>query len=260
MINFFSSIKKAIILISLFCLTSFAFAESKPILRFATEATYPPFEYVDASGEIEGFDIEIATALCEQMKVHCSFSNQSFNSLIPSLTLGKYDALIAALGATPERQTQVSFTHPYYEPSASFVGLIDKHEDINHLNGKVVGVQQGSTFESYLYHHYDNKIVIKAYASVQDALMDLNSERLDMVIADTPIMQAWLKQNDNNKRYGIINHPIIDHTYFGNGYAIAVSKKNPLLLQALNKALAAIKSNGIYNQISQHYFGSKQEK
>src|SRR5688572_3259680 len=123
-------------------------------IRFATEATYPPFEYIDSSGQIKGFDIDIATAICQQIKAQCSFSNQGFNSLIPSLKIGKFDALISALGITLEREKQVGFTQTYYQPSASFVATLQKNYKLNELTGKIIGVQQGSTFEKYLREQY----------------------------------------------------------------------------------------------------------
>ena len=224
-------------------------------IRFATEATYPPFEYIDESGQIKGFDIDIANALCQQMKVQCTFSNQSFNSLIPSLKLGKFDGIIAALGVTPEREKQVSFTSSYYEPSASFVAPLDKHYTMASLVGKKIGVQQGSTFEKYLNDHYRSKVTVKTYASIQDAFLDLVSGRVDIVLADTPIAKAWLKQDKNSNKYSIIDKPIVDHAYFGTGYGIAVRKNDTELLNALQKALAEIKANGKYNEIVKKYFG-----
>jgi arginine transport system substrate-binding protein len=213
-------------------------------IRFAMEATYPPFEYIDANGEIMGFDVDIAKALCLEMKVECTFSNQSFASLIPSLQLGKYDAVISALAVTPERLQQVNFTHSYYEPSAAFVGVD---------SGNVIGVQQGSVFEKYLEDKYNTTIVVKAYGSIQDAFLDLDAGRVDRVIADTPIANEWLMQSD--KKFHMVGKPIVDNQYFGSGYGIAVSKNNPDLLQALNKALANIKANGVYASIVKKYFG-----
>lgn len=246
--------KILVTLISLFVFIAMIHAANAKTLRFATEATYPPFEYTDASGKIKGFDIDVAKALCKQMNAQCTFSSQSFNSLIPSLVLGKYDALIASLGVTPERLQRVDFTNAYYEPSASFVDSLDKHYSVNNLEGRIVGVQQGSTFESYLHDKYGDKITIKTYASVQDAFSDLTAGRVDVVIADTPIAMEWLK--NNSKQYGIIDKPIVDHQYFGTGFGIAVSKKNPELLKALNKAISEIKANGIYNSIYDRYFKS----
>ena len=222
-------------------------------IRFATEATYPPFEYTDESGKIKGFDIDIAQALCQQMKVECTFSNQSFNSLVPSLKIGKFDAVIASLGVTSERLKQVDFTNAYYEPSAVFVAALNKHYTLNDIDGKSVGAQEGSTFLKYLQDKYGNKITVKSYASVQDAFLDLVAGRVDLVLADTPIATTWIKQPANIKQFAIIGKPIADHEYFGVGYGIAVRKNNPELLNAFNKALADIKANGIYQKIRKQY-------
>ncbi|GAB7215120.1 hypothetical protein OS42_17310 [Dickeya oryzae] len=99
-------------------------------IRFATEASYPPFESVDASNQIVGFDIDLANALCKQIQATCTFSNQAFDSLIPGLKFRRYDAVIAGMDITPERQQQVSFTQPYYENSALFIAQKDKLADI----------------------------------------------------------------------------------------------------------------------------------
>lgn len=237
-------------------LTSIVMAAPIKTIHFATEATYPPFEFINESGEIKGFDIDIANALCLQMQVQCTFKNQPFNSLIPSLELGKFDALISALGVTPERQKQVAFSNTYYQPSGSFVAPTLKHYKIADLTGKIVGVQGGSTFETYMKDKYASKMTIKTYASIQDAFLDLASGRIDTVLADTPIVKAWLKQSDNNSKYSIVDQPIVDDQYFGSGYGIAMRKDNTDLLHAINKALADIKANGMYAKIVNKYFGN----
>lgn len=227
-------------------------AEIKTI-RFAAEATYPPFEFIDESGKMKGFDIDIANALCQAIKAECTFSNQSFNSLIPSLKIGKFDAVISALGITKEREKQVAFTQSYYEPSGSFVALTAKHYALKDMEGKTIGAQQSSTFEKYLQDKYGDKVKIKSYASIQDAFLDLISARVEVVLADTPIAQVWLKQN--SAKYSIVEKPILDREYFGTGYGIAVKQDNVDLLKALNAALAAIKANGTYDKITKEYFG-----
>lgn len=223
-------------------------------IKFATEATYPPFEFINAAGQIQGFDVDIANALCKQMKAECTFTNQAFNSLIPSLKIGKFDALIATLGVTEERAKQVDFSNSYYEPSASFVAPLDKKYTLQTLNGKTVGTQEGSTFVKYLEDQYKGKLTVKTYASVQDAFLDLSSGRIDMVLTDTPIVKNWLMQDKNNQQFGIVDKPIVDHSYFGAGYAIAVRKGDQQLLNAINKALAEIKANGVYAGIVKKYF------
>jgi arginine transport system substrate-binding protein len=238
---------------------NFVFAEQIKTIRFATEATYPPFEFIDASGKIKGFDIDIANALCKKLNAQCTFSHQSFNSLIPSLNIGKFDALISALGITAERQKQVAFTHPYYEPSGSFIAAKSKNYALSDIPSKIVGVQQSSTFETYIRDKYAGKVTMKTYASIQDAFLDLVSGRLDIVLADTPIALAWFKQDKNGINYSIIDKPIVDPTYFGAGYGIAVRKDEQALLNALNKALAEIKADGTYATIAKTYFSVESE-
>ncbi len=238
-------------LLFLICHTVFA---DQIKIRFATEATYPPFEYINEAGQIQGFDIDIANALCKKIHAQCTFSNQSFSSLIPSLKIGKFDALISALGITAERQKQVSFTHAYYEPTGSFVAARSKHYGIADVIGKTVGVQTSSTFETYVKDKYGSKVTMKSYASIQDAFLDLVSGRVDLVLADTPIAEAWLKQKNNSTTYGIVDKPIVDPAYFGSGYGIAVRKEDTDLLNVLNKALDEIKADGTYAKMAKHYF------
>ncbi|HEU5281521.1 MAG TPA: transporter substrate-binding domain-containing protein [Gammaproteobacteria bacterium] len=243
------------IIASLLCVFSCNVMAAPLTIRFVMEATYPPFEYMDANGQIQGFDVDLAKAICASIKAECTFSNQAFNGLIPSIQIGKFDAIISALSVTDERKQQVNFTNSYYEPSAAFVAPLKAKESLNAINGKVIGVQQGSTHESYLKDKYADKVTIKNYASIQDAFLDLLSGRVDMVLADTPIANDWLKKANHADQFGVVGKPIIDHAYFGSGYAIAVNKNNTDLLEMLNQGLAAVKKDGTLNQLYQTYFG-----
>jgi arginine transport system substrate-binding protein len=246
--------KKILLALISFLFCNLLYAAPIKTIRFAMEATYPPFEFIDESGQIKGFDIDVANALCKQLNAQCTFSNQSFNSLIPSLKIGKFDALISSLGVTPERLKQVSFTNPYYEPSGSFVAPAAKRYKLSDIADKTIAVQQSSTFEKYLQDKYKDRVIIKTYGSVQDAFLDLVSGRVDMVLVDTPIALDWLKQK-NAQGYVIVQKPVVDPKYFGTGYGIAVNRGNTELLNALNAALAAIKADGTYNKITEKYFG-----
>jgi len=229
-----------------------ALAAAKTI-HFGTEAAYPPFEYVDSAGSITGFDIAIASAACNEMHAQCTFSNQPFNSLLPSLTLGKFDALIAAMGVTAERQQQVLFTNAYYEPSASFIAPIAAHMTLADVKGKQIGVQTGSVFEKFLQDKYGNHSSAKPYVNTQEALLDLNSGRIDVVLIDTPIAKAWLQKDNHQQLYQIVAKPLVNHDYFGAGYGIALRKNDTALAAEFNRALAAIKKNGVYDKIKKQY-------
>lgn len=235
--------------------TSLAFAQTKS-LSFATEATYPPFESLAPSGEMQGFDVDIIKALCNKMQTQCTFTNQAFDSLIPSLQLGKFDVIFGAINITDERAKQVDFTKPYYLNTVSMVAPKDKllTLDATSLNGKTIGVQGGTTLSQYLQDTYGDKVKVNTYASEESAFLDLTSGRVDAVMGDTPLVDTWLKKNAD--KYALVGQPVTSEKYFGKGYGIAVKKGNVDLLNKLNTALAAIKADGTYDKIVKQYFSN----
>ena len=93
------------------------------VLRVAMEGTYPPWSFKTASGNLEGFDVDIANALCVQMRVKCEIVAAAWDGLIPGLLANRYDALVASMSTTPERRKRVLFTHKYENSASIFMGL-----------------------------------------------------------------------------------------------------------------------------------------
>ncbi|MBD2804383.1 arginine ABC transporter substrate-binding protein [Xenorhabdus sp. ZM] len=242
--------KKLLFTALLGTMTLSATAAEKITLRFATEATYPPFEFIDANNKIQGFDIDLANALCEKLNAQCTFTNQAFDSLIPSLKFRRFDALVAGIDITPERQKQVDFTHIYYNNSATFVAIKGKFAHLSDLKGKQIGIQNGTTLQKYLMEqHKDIKTV--PYDSHQNAILDLKNGRIDAVFGDTAAVNEWLKKN---KELGTVGEKVTDKNYFGTGLGIAVRKGNTELKNELNKALSEIKQDGTYDTIYKKWF------
>ncbi len=241
---------KKVIFAGLLTLAS-AHAMAQQEIKFATEATYAPFEYVDANNQIQGFDIDLANALCKQLDAKCTFSNQSFDSLIPALKFKRYDAAISAMDITEARQEQVNFTQAYYDNAAAFVTVRGKVADQTALEGKRVGVQNGSTHQSYLTEQME-KVTAVPYASYQDAFIDMQNGRIDAVFGDTAVVAEWFKKDD---KLSYVGEPVTNAKYFGNGFGIAINKDNSKLLEQLNAALQAVKDNGEYQTIYNKYFG-----
>lgn len=226
-------------------------------LTFATEATYPPFESMASNGKIIGFDVDIMKALCAQMKTECTIVNAPFDSLIPGLAVGKYDAIIASLAITPARQKVVAFTQPYYQDTVSVVAKKGSGLQLNStsLQGKTIGVQGDTSFYQYLHATYGSNIKINTYASEESAFLDLTSGRVAAVMGDTPLINGWLAEDHHNADYALIGQPVVSETFFGPGDGIAVNKNNPQLVTQLNAALVAIQKNGEYQKIVDQWFG-----
>ncbi|NHB95265.1 arginine ABC transporter substrate-binding protein [Photorhabdus stackebrandtii] len=242
--------KKLLLAALLSTVTLSATATEKQTLRFATEATYPPFEFIDANNKIQGFDIDLANAICKQINATCTFTNQSFDSLIPSLKFRRFDALAAGIDITPERQEQVDFTNTYYDNSATFIAVKGKVSSIAELKGKQVGIQNGTTHQKYLMEQR-KEIKTVPYDSYQNAILDLKNGRLEAVFGDTAAVNEWLKKNEN---LGTVGNKVTDKNYFGIGLGIAVRKGNKELQDKLNKALADIKRDGTYDIIYKKWF------
>lgn len=213
-------------------------------ITFATEPSYPPFELTNAKGEIEGFDIDIANAICKEIQATCQFKNQSFDSLIPSLIKerGGIDAAISAMDITEARLKQVAFTDAYYESSASYIAVKGK---VDLANAKTVGVQNGTTYQQYITAEA-KQYTPKAYKSLQDAVLDLKNGRIDIIIGDTDVLRDMLSKNTE---LGFIGDKVTDKRYFNNGLGIAVNKSKTELVEKLNKGIKAIKENGEYQKI-----------
>lgn len=126
-------------------------ATAADTIRFASSATYPPFESLDANNEIVGFDMDLAKALCKQMQATCTFTNQAFDSLIPALKFRRYDAVISGMDITPERSKQVTFTQPYYANSAVVIAQKGKFSDFAAMKGKRIGMENGTTHQKYMH-------------------------------------------------------------------------------------------------------------
>lgn len=226
-------------------------ASAQTKIKFATEPTYPPFEFVDANNVMQGFDIDLARALCAEMQAECTFHNQGFDSLIPTLKMGKYDAAIAAMDITEARLKQVNFSDFYYDNAAIFVVTKDNDvANVEALAGKRVGVQNGTTHQQYI---TDNLASITSvpYASYQDAFLDLKSGRIQAVFGDTAVISDLVKKDPAVRSLG---QAVTNPKYFGNGFGIAVAKSKPELVKQLNEALKTVKASGKYQEIYAKYF------
>lgn len=219
-------------------------------IRFATEASYPPFESMDANNQIVGFDVDLANALCKEIDATCTFSNQSFDSLIPSLKFRRVDAVMAGMDITPEREKQVLFTTPYYDNSALFIGQQGKVASIDALKGKKVGVQNGTTHQKFIMDKHP-EINTVPYDSYQNAKLDLQNGRIDAVFGDSAVVAEWLKAND---KLAPIGDKVTDKGYFGTGLGIALRQGNTELQQKFNTALEKVKKDGTYQTIYSKWF------
>lgn len=226
-------------------------------LRVATEGTYPPWSFKDSSGNLQGFDVDIANALCGQMKMKCQIVAQAWDGIIPGLQTNRYDAIVASMSTTPARRKQVLFTNKYKETTSSFIVAKDSGiKDVTPagLAGKRIGVQRGSSQHQWLTGNgYDKTATLVLYDDTRQPELDLVAGRVDAIIGNKATFYADFFKRPESKDYTFVG-PEFKGGVLGDGNAIAVRLTDFDLCNRLNTALEAIIKNGTYEQIRKKYF------
>ncbi|HWK63328.1 MAG TPA: ABC transporter substrate-binding protein [Rhizobiaceae bacterium] len=224
-------------------------------LKIGTEGAYPPFNNLTPDGKLEGFDIDIAKALCEEMKAKCEFVTQDWDGIIPALQAGKFDAIIASMSITDERKEKVDFTNKYYQTPPAIVAPKDtdiKGVTKEDLAGKTIGVQGSTTHFNYAEKTYTDS-TIKPYPTAQEYQLDLANGRIDAANDDIVVVQQFLASPEGEccKLVGTIK-PVPE--IHGEGVGVAIRKGETDLKNKFNAAIDAIRANGKYKEINDKYF------
>ncbi len=228
---------------------------AKDIVRIGVEGAYPPFSKTTKDGTLEGFDIDIANALCKSMDVECKLVKQDWDGIIPALLARKYDAIVASMSMTDERKEKVAFSNHYYKSPARFIHKKDVPFEISKagLKGKSVGVQRGTVSDKFITGEFGEGVDIKRYGTQEEAYLDLNAGRVEFVFADAFVLLEFIG-SDNGKDYEFVGESYSDPKYFGEGIGIALRKKDTELKDKFNKAIADIRADGTYDTIRKKYF------
>ncbi|MFU9137760.1 transporter substrate-binding domain-containing protein [Erwinia tasmaniensis] len=230
-------------------------AQAGSSLRFATSANNPPFEYLNDRDLLVGFDIDLANALCQRLKMACLFTNNTFDRLLPSLKYHHDDAIISGMDITDERMNDVDFTQPYLGNSSLMAVPKGRFWQLAQLKGKRVGVRNLSTQQAYLRDRWP-EIIAVTYDSYQNALLDISKRRLDGILGDTMVIRCMLKAHPQLVTVG---GTLSDSRYFDNGMGIAVRKGDDDLRKALNQALQSLTDDGTVRRLALHWFDPAHE-
>ncbi|MGP9556219.1 transporter substrate-binding domain-containing protein [Psychrobacter sp. AOP7-A1-24] len=219
-------------------------------LKIATESSFKPFSYTDAEGNLIGYEIELVDALCEEMNAECEVISQDWDGLIPGLNAQKFDAAIAGMSITPERKEVVDFSDPYFHSGIILIGKKGDDISVDELTGQPIASQRSTVSSQYLQNEHDDAD-IKLYDTQDNAYLDLTSGRVRALMSDKVVGVDWLK-TEAGQEYEIKGDEIsTDDDAMG----IAFRKGDPLVAK-FNAALAELKDNGTYDQITGSYFGT----
>lgn len=215
---------------------------------------YPPFAAKAADGSWEGWEIEIIGAVCEAMKEECEIVPVAWDGIIPSLTSSKFDAIMASMSITEERMKTIDFSDKYYKTPAVIIAAdgSDISGDPESLKGKIIGVQVSTTHANYAEKYFSDVADVKTYNTFDEHNQDLFAGRIDAVVADSLALSGFLgsAQGSGFK----IKSELDDIAIFGPGVGAGIRKGDTELADKINAAIAQIRADGTYDEISNKYF------
>ena len=218
-------------------------------IRIATEGAYPPFNSKNAKGELVGFDVDLARAVCAHMKAKCTLVAQDWDGIIPGLLAKKYDLIVASMSITEERKKKIAFSTPYYSNYLQFVAKKGSgfKPTADGIKGKTLGAQRATVSSQFLEDNYRKVARIKVYDKQTAAWLDLKAGRVDAILSDLLPSYDWIRKN---KGFEMAGGQISNEDKIG----IAARKDDTALLDKVNAAILALRENGTYAKINAKYF------
>jgi len=223
-------------------------------LRVATEGAYPPFNYIDATGQLAGFDIDIAHALCRELAAPCEIAAVLWDDLLPALAAGKHDFVIASMAKTPERETLADFSVPYYRTRSVFIGRSDRTFMLSGpgLKGLRLISQAATVQDAYLRQTYGSVATIIGADTFIEAYRRLTTGDADLLLADTLTSYEFLR-SEQGATFDVVGDPLPEDA-LPSAVHIQVRKGNDALRVRINQGLERIRLSGEFHRINQKYF------
>ena len=249
-------LKHLITIIGLTCTVAVQAADLKE-LRIGTDATYEPFEFKSPDGKIIGFEIDLANAICAEMKRNCVFVESPWDGIIPSLMAKKFDMILSGMTVTDERRKTVSFSDkitdiPYRVIVKHGSGLDGSPAS---LKGKKVGVQKATTEANFADKYYAKAgATVMRYESTQDSYLDLAAGRVDALVGNLVEMKMGFLAKPEGKPFEFAPYEMKDQVILGYGTGVAMRKGDDKQRSEFNAALKTVRANGSYKKIADKYF------
>jgi len=216
---------------------------------------YPPFYEASTSGEFVGWEIEIGEAVCAAMGEECEWVGVAWDGIIPALLAKKIDAIFGSMSITEERMKTINFSGKYYNTPAAIIAAKDSDIDgtPESVKGTVIGVQVSTTHQNYVEANFQSVAdQVRTYQDFNEHNQDLVSGRVDAVVADSLAMVPFLESPEGSNFE--VKASLSDATIFGQGVGAGVRKEDTELVERFNAAIAKIRANGTYDEISKRYF------
>lgn len=224
-----------------------------PAIRFLTTADFPPFNYRDKSGALVGFNIDLAKAICTELKIACTMQAWPWDQAGKALADNQGDALIAGLAMTADNGAQFDFSNVYLGLPGRFVTAIGAVKSFNpdKLGGKTIAVRKGTTHAEFVRRYLPKSKPLEFDTEI-DALAALQAGKADAYFGDGMRASFWL--NDNPGCCGFAGAPYFRPDLFGDGLAVAVPAGHDAVRQIIDSALVRLKRSGTMDELYLRWF------
>ena len=245
-------------------------------IKIGTEGAYPPWNAKNEAGKLIGFEVELANFLCIYMKHDCTIVEQDWDGMIPALTSGKFDAIMAGMSITDERKKTINFSQGYADEVASLavmkgsnlegmdtpkaINLSTGGSDVKNalktltaaLAGKTIGVQTATIHQNFLESGDVGSVKVRTYKTQDEVNLDLTAGRIDAALAAAV---AFTDYAEKSGKPVVLVGPTFAGGAFGNGVGVGIRKEDTQLLEDFNKAIDTARKQGKISELAIKWFG-----
>jgi len=218
-------------------------------VRIGTEGAYAPWNYMDESGKLAGYEIELGNELCARANVSCEFVVNEWDSIIPNLLAGNYDIIMAGMSVTDERKESIAFSAEYYPPDPSkFAGAANLNADFDNLKGLKIGAQGATIQAAYLQESLADGNTILSYETPDQSIADLVAGNIDLLLADDTFLRPVVEGSGGAIAF------VGPDVAIGGGVAMGMRKGEDELAGKMNAALVSMKADGTVDKLIMEFF------
>lgn len=229
-----------------------ATAAQAQTVRLGTEGAYPPWNFLDDNGDVAGFEIALGNELCERAGFECTWVTNEWDSMIPNLQAGNFDAIMAGMSITDERKESIDFSENYFPPDPSmYVATAGTELDFDDLSGARIGVQGATIQAAHVEETFGADNTVLSFETADQALADLNAGNVDVILADGSYLQEIV--SGSGGALEIVGPEVM----IGGGVGIGLRKADDDLEQKFNAVIAEAKADGTIDALITEWFPEK---
>ncbi|MDX8351219.1 transporter substrate-binding domain-containing protein [Cognatiyoonia sp. IB215182] len=220
-----------------------ALADGHSVVRMGTEGAYPPYNFLNDDGEIDGFEREVGDEMCARAELTCEWVTNEWDSIIPNLVSGNYDTIIAGMSITAERDEVIDFTQNYYPPTES--AFVAASEDVD-LEGGVIAAQTATIQAGYV---TETGAALLEFPTPDETIAAVRAGEADAVFADKDFLAPIVEASGGELMFVGAGVPL------GGGIGMGIRESDTELREKMDAAITSMKEDGTLNEMLVKWFG-----